>query len=140
VKISKIFKKLTWFLILTKTLPINLRTFCHYLVILNVWLKWKILLDPQESGTYSEGLVPTEYKNTHFVKIEGKFVSDESFSRGTSRIHWKLFTSVSQVIPLFFKFLGSRSTFTATVQVLTATIRVKYFHIPSKKFYLDHGS
>ncbi len=40
----------------------------------------------QESGTYSEGLVLTEYKNTHFVKIGGKFVSDESFSRGTSRI------------------------------------------------------
>jgi hypothetical protein len=41
----------------------------------------------QESGTYSEDLVLTEYKNTHFVKIGGKFVGDESFSRGTSRIY-----------------------------------------------------
>ncbi len=40
----------------------------------------------QESGTYSEGLVLTEYKNTHFVEIGGKFVGDESFSRGTFRI------------------------------------------------------
>jgi hypothetical protein len=30
----------------------------------------------QESGTYSEGLVLTEYKNTHFVKIGGKFARE----------------------------------------------------------------
>jgi hypothetical protein len=32
----------------------------------------------QESGTYSEGLVLPEYKNTHFVEIGEKFVGDES--------------------------------------------------------------
>jgi hypothetical protein len=35
----------------------------------------------------SEGLVLTEWKNTHFVKIGGKFVGDDSFSRGTSCIY-----------------------------------------------------
>jgi hypothetical protein len=32
-------------------------------------------------------LVLTEYKNTYFVKIGGKLVGDETFSRGTSRIY-----------------------------------------------------
>ncbi len=41
----------------------------------------------QESGTYSEGMVLADYKNTHFVKIGGKLVGDDSFSCGISRIY-----------------------------------------------------
>jgi hypothetical protein len=40
-------------------------------------------------------------------------------------VHSKLFTSEAQVNPFILKFLGSRSTFTATAQVITAMIRVK---------------
>jgi hypothetical protein len=46
----------------------------------------------------------------------------------------KSFTSEAQVNSFVLKFLGSRSTFTATAQVITAIIRVEYFHIPSKIF------
>ncbi len=39
-----------------------------------------------ESGSDSEGLILTEYKNNHFVKIGGSMVGDDSFSCETSRI------------------------------------------------------